>query len=173
MRTPLAHEVIDVDLWDPATFADGPPYEAFAALRRAAPVAWHPERARRAGGTDGPGFWCVTGHAEIHEVSTDAQTFSSWLGGFTGADLSAVVLEETRLNLMGMDPPDHTHLWQAIRAPFMREGVRSLTDVVAGYAAEVVDAAAHKGETDFVADFASELPLLVLSHLMGVPPEDR
>ena len=173
VKTPAAADVIDVDLWDPATFADGPPYDAFARLRRAAPVAWHQERARREGGTDGPGFWCVTGHAEIHEVSTDPETYSSWLGGFTGADLSAVVLEETRLNLMAMDPPDHTHLRQAIRGPFMRDGVGALESTVRAFADQVVDAAAHKGECDFVAEFASELPLLVLSHLMGVPPADR
>lgn len=173
MKTPVAADVIDVDLWDPATFADGPPYAAFARLRRVAPVAWHEERARREGAEDGTGFWCVTGHAEIHEVSTNPAVYSSWLGGFTGADLSTVVLEETRLNLMAMDPPDHTHLRQAIRGPFMSDGVRALEATVQAYAHEVVDAAASDGECDFVAAFASELPLLVLSHLMGVPPEDR
>ena len=172
-RSPLAADIIDVDLWDPSTFRSGPPYEAFATLRRAAPVAWHEEPPRREGGRPGPGFWCVTSHAEIHEVSTNPDVFSSWLGGFTGADISGAVLEETRLNLMGMDPPDHTRFRQAIRAPFMRDGVRTLVATVEGFAREVVDAVAHKGETDFVADIASELPLLLLSHLMGVPPEDR
>ena len=37
--------------------------------------------------------------------SFDPTTYSSWLGGFTGADISGAILEETRMNLMAMDPP--------------------------------------------------------------------
>ena len=101
-RSPWAPNFTNVDLHDPANFGDGPPYEAFEALRNNAPVAFHPEVPRRHGGKQGPGFWCITKHRDVQFVSKDPETFSSWLGGFTGADLSGVVLEETRLNMMGM-----------------------------------------------------------------------
>jgi cytochrome P450 len=177
-RLPYAPDLIDVDLWDPASFADGPPYAAFAELRSRAPVAFHPERARRAGGREGPGFWCVTSHHDIHEVSTNTATYSSWLGGFTGADLSGAVLEETRLNLMGMDPPDHTAMRRSIREPFGPKWVRGLADAISGYAAEILDTVIAKAENgdghiDFVAEIASELPLMVLAHIMGVDADDR
>ncbi len=172
-RAPAAADHIDVDLWDPATFRDGPPYEAFAALRERAPVAWHRERPRREGHAEGPGFWCVTTHADVHDVSTNPDIFSSWLGGFTGADITGAVLEETRRNLMGMDPPEHTLLRQAIRDPFGRRRVAELASTIEGFAREVVGRVAHKGEIDFVAEVAAELPLLTLAHIMGVPPEDR
>ncbi len=172
-RTPYAPDFIDVDLWDPSTFADGPPYEAFAQLRAEAPVAFHPEKPRREGKKPGPGFWCVTTHADIHEVSTNPDVYSSWLGGFTGADITGAVLEETRLNLMAQDPPDHTHLRRAVRDPFSSHGVAKLRSAVEGFARDTVDKIAHKNEIDFVDEVASDLPLLVLSHLMGVAPEDR
>ena len=56
-RGPLVADHTDVNLWDPATFAAGIPYDAFATLRIDAPVAWHTEPARREGGREGPGFW--------------------------------------------------------------------------------------------------------------------
>lgn len=164
---------MDVDLWNPATFRHGPPYDAFTTLRREAPVAWHPEPPRREGGRPGPGFWCVTRHADVQTVSKDPATFSSWLGGFTGADISGAVLEETRLNLMGMDPPDHTALRAAIREPFSATGVARLADRIEAIAHEVVDGVAHRGEVEFVDDVASEIPLRILAHLLGVEEADR
>jgi len=105
-------------------------------------------------------------------VSTNPETFSSWLGGFTGADLAGVVLEETRLNLMGMDPPDHTALRRAIREPFGPAWVRDLGPAIESFARDIVDDIAGRGEIDFVADVASRLPLAVLAHIMGVDQAD-
>ncbi len=172
-RGPYAPDYIDVDLWSPATFASGPPYDAFRTLRTEAPVAWHPEPPRRAGGKEGPGFWCVTTHADITAVSVDPGTYSSWLGGFTGADLSPRVLTETRLNLMATDPPEHTMLRKAIREPFGPKGVERLRDFIETAAVEVVDGVAPNGSCEFVEGVASEVPLRVLAHLLGVAPEDR
>lgn len=179
MNRPLARDVIDVDLFDPATFAGGIPYEAFAALRAKAPVAFHEEKPKRVGGRPGPGFWCLTTHADIHFASCHPELFSSYLGGFTSADISGAVLDETRLNLMGMDPPDHTALRQAIRGPFSPRMVSSLTPAIESFATRVVDdviAGSSRGEKlsfDFVTEVAAELPLLVLAHLLGVPEADR
>jgi cytochrome P450 len=90
-RRPLVHDHVDVDLWDSATFAASMPDDAFVVLRRDAPVAWHPEKPRREGGHSGPGFWCITTHADIQTVSMQPELFSSWLGGFTGADIGGAV----------------------------------------------------------------------------------
>lgn len=171
---PLVADHVDVDLFDPATFAAGVPHEAFARLRSTAPVAFHTEGPKRTGGRPGPGFWCVTTHRHVHEVSTRPEVFSSWLGGFTASDISGAVLDETRLNLMGMDPPDHTAFRAALREPFGPRAVRGLDDAMTGFAVEIVDRlVAGPEETDFVAAVASEMPLLVLAHLLGVAAEDR
>jgi cytochrome P450 len=179
MSRPLARDHIDVDLFDPALFARGIPYDAFAVLREHAPVAFHEERPRRAGGRPGPGFWCLTRHADVHFASCHPELFSSYLGGFTSADISGAVLDETRLNLMGMDPPDHTALRRAIREPFSPRMVKGLAPAIEAFAARVVDgvigtsAEGERLEFDFVTEVAAELPLLVLAHLLGVAEEDR
>ncbi|MCB0989445.1 MAG: cytochrome P450 [Acidimicrobiales bacterium] len=172
-RSPYAPDFIDVNLWDPATFKSGPPYGEFAKLREAAPVAWHPEPPRREGGKHGPGFWCVTSHEGIRTISLDPTTYSSWLGGFTGADISGAILEETRMNLMAMDPPDHTLFRNSIREPFGSKGVAGLTEAIARYCDDVVAGLEGLDRFDFVEMVASELPLLTLSHILGVKAEDR
>ena len=70
---PLVADHVDVDLLDPDTFAAKMPDEAFGVLRRA-------------GGHTGSGFWCITTYPDIQTVSMQTDVFSSWLGGFTGAD---------------------------------------------------------------------------------------
>ncbi len=172
-RRPLVQDHVDVNLWDPATFAAGIPYDAFATLRSEAPVAFHPEPSRREGGREGPGFWCLTRHADVHAVSTDPETFSSYLGGFTGADISGAVLDETRLNLMGIDPPEHTQFRRSVRAPFGPSVTRELRPVVENFARTIIDGIDPNAEIDFVSEVAAELPLLTLAHLLGVRSEDR
>ncbi len=76
-RRPRVSVHVDVDLWDPATFASGIPYEEFAVLRSEAPIAWHEEHPRREGGRSGPGFWCVTTHADVQTVSTQPDIYLS------------------------------------------------------------------------------------------------
>ena len=171
-RSPWAPDYTEIDLHDPANFAEGPPYDAFTTLRNEAPVAFHPERPRRQGGKEGPGFWCITRHRDVQIVSKDPDTFSSWLGGFTGADLSGAVLEETRLNMMGMDPPAHTLLRHSIRQPFGPAWVRNLEGNIAHFASDILDKVCEQGEIDFVAEVAAELPLRVLAHIMGVGSSD-
>ena len=135
-------------------------------------MAFHPERPRREGGKEGPGFWCITRHHDVQTVSKDPDTFSSWLGGFTGADLSGAVLEETRLNMMGMDPPEHTLLRHSVRKPFGPAWVHNLEANIGRFASEILDDVADKGDIDFVSEVAAQLPLRVLAHIMGVGSSD-
>ena len=174
MSRPTVADHVDIDLFDPSTFAEGVPHAAFATLRRQAPVAFHDEKPKRAGGRQGPGFWCVTTHEHVHEVSRQPEMYSSWVGGFTASDISGAVLDETRMNLMGLDPPDHTAFRAVLREPFGPRMVRSLQPAMEGFARDIVDRlVAGPDEVDFVATVAAEMPLLVLAHLLGVAPEDR
>ena len=175
MPRPAVADHTDVDLFDPATFARGVPHDAFATLRRDAPVAFHLEKPKRAGGRQGPGFWCVTTHRHVHEVSRRPDVYSSFLGGFTASDISGAVLDETRMNLMGMDPPDHTAFRAVLREPFGPRIARDLTPTIERFAVGIVDRllAQPEGELDFVDHVAKEMPLLVLADLLGIGAEDR
>lgn len=158
--------VRQVDLNDADTFVAGVPHEWFAWLREEDPVHRNPE-------LDGSGFWAVTRYDDVVTVSRDPGLFSSWQGSALVADLPPDDLEGMRLQLIHMDPPEHTALRAIVNRAFTPRMIASLRDHVAELTTEIVDAVAPKGECDFVTEVAAELPLQVIAETLGVPREDR
>ena len=74
-----------IDLHDPASFAEGIPHHAFAAMRNAPELSWSD-----AAPGDRAGFWSVTRQDEIVEVSRDTDTYSSAVGHIQIYDLSLI-----------------------------------------------------------------------------------
>ncbi len=163
---------VDIDLIDPDTYADGLPLEKFAAMREQAPVFWHPHE-----GSHGEGFWVVTRHADVQEVSRQPEVFSSWERGallHTGAEQDAdEALQMTRLLMLNMDPPEHSQLRNIVQRAFTPRTIRALEGRLVEFANDIADRALAKGEGDFVKDVAAELPLLAICELIGIPAEDR
>ncbi len=160
--TANAIDIGGVDLTQPETYMSGVPHAAFARLRAEAPVSWHPE-------PDGPGFWVLTRHADTVTVSRDSETYSSWLGGMMIADMAPAQLDQMRLMMIIMDPPDHTKLRLLINKGFTPRHVKRLHDRITDMARDIVDAVAPRGECDFVTDVSGELPSMVIADLMGIP----
>lgn len=160
------------DLGNPDTYVDGFPYDVFSRLRRQAPVVWCPEPA----GSDfagGPGFWVVTRHADVVNVSKRPDMFSSHVGGtsvrdFLGRDLAAV--QQMMLNT---DPPEHSKIRKIISHAFTPRTVQGMHDSIVGHARSVIAGLGDGGEMDLVTRFSAEMPLLVLAEILGVPAEDR
>src|SRR5262245_43265883 len=91
----------DVDLINPENFIAGVPHEAFAVLRKEAPVHGH----AYPGDT---GFGAITKYEDIVAVSKDNITFSSFRGGTLIKDLPEEDLNNTRTIMLNMDPPQHS-----------------------------------------------------------------
>ncbi len=163
---------VDIDLINPDTFADGLPLEQFATMRDAAPVFWHDQP-----GSWGDGFWVVTRHADVQEVSRTPEVFSSYERGallHTGAAQDEEeALQMTRLLMLNMDPPEHSQYRNIVQRAFTPRTIRNLEPRLVEFANEIVDRALAKGTGDFVKDVAAELPLLAICELVGVPAEDR
>jgi len=154
------------DLLDAATFANGPPYEAFGTLRREAPVWWHPHRV--AGG-----FWAITKHDDVVAVSRDSELFSSALKGYMPApEADPIDLAQSRLMLLGMDPPAHTRLRGLVNRGFTPRRVARLEPRIRELCRQIVDAVVPRGECDFVTDIAGELPSYLIAELVGIPLGD-
>ncbi len=157
----------DVDLCNLDVWEQRVPHEMFAVLRREAPVFWHKEP------KGGPGFWAITKHADVVHVSKQPKIFSSWRGGTNIFDLPQPELDQTRLMLVNMDPPQHTKYRRLVSQGFTPRQVARLEPHIRELASQIIDRVAPKGECDFVTEVAAELPLLVIAELMGVPVEDR
>ena len=169
---PLRATPAGPSLADPVSFLTGPPFDRFAAMRRAAPVAWCE------GSMDGSGFWALTRYDDVMKVNADPETFSSQRGGILmangGPQGSHHLLGRASLDAMiNMDQPHHLQLRRE-HMPFFT--VRYLDTLKAQIEAEVtrlLDEMAPLGACDLVERLSSRLPLFTLCEILGVPEPDR
>jgi cytochrome P450 len=164
-RSPREATLFD-DLLDPATFAHGHPTDLYARLRDQAPVFRNPE-------PDGPGFWALTRYDDVFAVDHDFQNFSSeptimisdpgiGEGGTLG---------DAKMMLM-MDPPHHTAFRKLIRIEFTKPAAAGKGLRLHELARQIVNEVIEKGDCDFVAEVAGEMPSYVIAELMGMPLDD-
>ena len=163
------------DFTDPALLENRVPVEEFVELRRTAPVWWNAQPHGIAGFQD-DGYWVVSRHADVKEISRDTQTFSS-------AENTAIIrfnegmtreqIEAQRLILLNMDPPDHTKVRRIVSRGFTPKSVDALREPLRARARRIVEEALAAGSGDFVEQVSCELPLQAIAELLGVPQEDR
>lgn len=158
MTAAIAPNVTDADL-----YLTGIPHERFAEMRQTPGLVWHPY-------SDG-GFWAVTRHADVKEVSKNAAVFSSAIRHTNLWDLEADALEARR-SLIDTDAPDHTRLRRLIAASFTPKNIRRWEDTVRSITVELLEAFIAKGSGDWVTEVAAPLPIRVILSMLGVPLED-
>jgi cholest-4-en-3-one 26-monooxygenase len=151
------------DVTSSSIYVDGVPHERFAEMRATPGLVWHPY--------GGDGFWAVTRHADIREVSRNAGVFSSGIGHTNLWDLEADALEARR-SLIDTDAPDHTRLRRMVARAFTPKNIRRWEGTVREIAAELVDGFIAAGEGDWVELVAAPLPIRVILTMLGVPIED-
>ena len=167
-----------VDLFDPKTFERGVPHDYLAWLREHEPVHWQPpgQMSRRAAQimeAEQNGFWAITRHRDVVEVSLDQKRFSSERGTVVINDLADERIGQLRLWMINQDAPRHTRLRKLVNKGFTKRMIQQMEAHIRKLSKEIVDSVARKGKCDFVTAIASELPLLVIAELVGCPLEDR
>jgi cholest-4-en-3-one 26-monooxygenase len=163
----LALRLDDIDLSNPDTFVAGWPHDAFALLRREAPIYWHPSTGR----TDG--FWVVSKYRDVTTVQLDARTFSSARGGTILREFQGEELEANRAIMLNMDAPRHTRFRRLVNMGFSPKIVTRMATHIREITTKILDGVAASGRCDFVTAISAELPLQVIAEMMGVPLEDR
>ena len=163
------------DFTDPDIYAERLPVEELAEMRKTAPIWWN-EQPIGKGGFDDGGFWVVTKHKDVKEVSVRSDVFSSlektalprYKDGTVGEQV-----DRGKFVLLNMDAPHHTHLRKIVSRAFTPRAVERLRDDLNQRAQNIAKAAAAEGSGDFVEQVSCELPLQAIAGLMGVPQDDR
>ena len=138
----------------------------FAALRRTPGLTFHSEF-EVPFLPKGPGYWAVVRHADVLEVSRDAERFCSGRG--TQISDMPDSFNEFFGSMINLDDPRHARLRRIVSAGFTPRMLARVEADVQRVAAQVVDAVAPRGSCDFVTDIAAELPLRIICNLMGIP----
>jgi len=157
------------------------PYRYFDYLREQCPVLREPHQ----------GIFMVTGYDEALEIYNDPDRFSSCMsttGPFAGCpiplegheneDISGLIEEyrdKTPFSdqLPTMDPPMHTDhralLMRLITPIRLKENEEYMWEL----AEKQIDSFISDGQCEFMDAYAQPFAVLVVSDLLGVPPEDR
>ena len=163
------------DFTDPDIYAQRLPVAELAELRHVAPIWWN-EQPMGKGGFDDGGYWVVTRHKDVKEISRRSDVFSSQEKTAIPRYQDGTVAEQIergKFVLLNMDAPHHTHLRKIISRMFTPRAIELLRDELSKRAQQIVQEAATKGYGDFVEQVSCELPLQAIAGLMGVPQEDR
>jgi cholest-4-en-3-one 26-monooxygenase len=163
------------DFTDPDIYAERLPVDELAHMRKVAPIWWN-EQPKGVGGFDDGGYWVVTKHKDVKEVSVRSDVFSSLQKTALPRYKDGTVDEQIdrgKFVLLNMDAPHHTHLRKIISRAFTPRAVERLRDELDQRAQAIAKAAAAEGSGDFVEQVSAELPLQAIAGLMGVPQEDR
>ena len=164
----MTTEIVDVDLTDPGLYRHGVPHDVFTALRAQGPVLHHPLTYVRSFRTEIE-FWAVVAHAEVQAANRDWETFSA----ADGPSIVPTDPERVRVMLVSKDPPDHTRMRRLISAGFTPRMIGRLDEQIRARTDRILDAAAERGEIDFVPEIAYQLPMHVIADIVGIPESDR
>jgi cytochrome P450 len=158
------------DLADPVMFAD--PFPRYAELRRRGAVS--PAFSKQLMG--GAGFM-LTRHEDVLLLHNDVRFSSDPTSG--GSSLMMRHLPKMfRLltdSMVYKDDPDHARLRRLVNKAFTPRMVQQMTDDIEQIVRGLLDDLELRGNStvDLVADFATPLPLSVISTMLGVGDEDR
>jgi cytochrome P450 len=149
---------VEYSPFSPDVHAD--PYPVYGWLRHHAPL-YHHERL---------GFWAVSRYDDVVSVLRDWKTFSS----AAGVDIDNTGSEFGRGNFLEEDPPLHDVLRAVVRTDFVPKNLRgALEPFVRAEVERIVHDLKSRPAVDFARELAWELPIVVVSQLMGFPREDR
>ena len=135
------------DFTDPDIYAERLPVDELAEMRRTAPIWWN-EQPIGVGGFDDGGFWVVTKHKDVKEVSLRSDVFSSlqktalprYKDGTVGEQI-----ERGKFVLLNMDAPQHTQLRKIISRAFTPRAVERLRDDLDERARRIVEDRRRRG----------------------------
>ena len=159
VEDPSLHAELTDPLMREGLFVDGDPFALYARLRREAPVAWN----------EALGYWALSRHADVVEVSKAPERFCSGKGILT---FEIGVEYPSPPTMMHTDPPEHTTYRKIVSPGFRPSVMRRVEADVRHRTGALLDAVEPGVVTDFVPAVAVPLPLQVIAALLGIPESD-
>ncbi|MFD9035417.1 cytochrome P450 [Streptomyces sp. NPDC059567] len=124
--------------------------------------------------------WLVLGYLENRDVATrstqfsrDPRTWHGWKSGEIDPETSPLVpMIGWRPDCVCADGEEHQRLRGAVTASLNQFDQRGIRRHITRFAHQLIDEFCESGRTELVGQFTEPLPMLVLTHLLGMPDED-
>jgi cytochrome P450 len=118
------------------------------------------------------GGWMLSRYDDITAVALDPATFSSRAGEVTGPIPAEG--RELKLPPVNSDPPDHGAQRKLLMPFFSKQAVSDLEPVTRRTARDLVDQILDgDGRVDAVEAFTRTVPVVVTTHMLGLPEHDQ
>jgi methyl-branched lipid omega-hydroxylase len=165
---PTALDAIDLSTPDFWSLSIAEREGTFQKLRREDPIRKFKEIDFIPGLPVGEGFYAITRHADILEMSRQPTMFCSSLGATSINDLPTEMLEFYG-SMINMDDPRHGRLRGIVSRSFTPRVMQQLMDDVQRVAVDVIERIRPLGSCDFVTEVSQRLPLKIICDMMGIP----
>ncbi|MGI5204649.1 cytochrome P450 [Spirillospora sp. CA-108201] len=117
-------------------------------------------------------FWALVRHRDVVGALRDPRRFSSANGPLLEPSIWGANAHRV-LSFVAMDAPRHT-MMRALAAPlFGPKQVSALEPEIVRITRSYLEPALERGSFDFVTDVAANVPMDVISELLGIPARDR
>jgi cytochrome P450 len=144
----------------------------FRVLRRERPVSWHPPvEGTMLPSAQRDGFWAVTRHADVVDISKRPKDFCSGQGVMF--DQVPAEIQEAASSFLAMDAPRHTQLRKLVSSAFTPRRIAQVDAQIEREATLLVDRLIDIGDCDFVAEISRKLPQWTIFDMIGLPGELR
>ena len=155
-RPPVSDWTIDFDHLDPRWVEN--PYPIWDELRQKCPIA-HTERFM--------GVYLPTRYEDVRAIAYDTEHFSS----------HRVVVRESLPPKGGAppittDPPKHQGAKALLLPAFTPEAIERHTPKTREICRELIDGLVGKPACDAAVDYAQEIPVRLMAHMLGIPVQD-
>ncbi|MEU6582634.1 cytochrome P450 [Nocardia sp. NPDC046763] len=138
------------------------PYPVYQRLRTEAPVYHHPDL----------DFWALSRHADVTAGFRDNIRLSSANG--VSLDPAAWGPHAWRtMSFLAMDDPRHLRLRKLVYQGFTPRRVTEMSDRIRDITRHCLEPALAAGDFDWIDAVAGQVPMDVISELLGVPESDR
>ncbi|MCB9382008.1 MAG: cytochrome P450 [Ilumatobacteraceae bacterium] len=162
---PVRDWATDYDIFDPAYIAD--PFGVWDDLRERCPIA-HTER--------WGGSWLPTRYEDVTEMARDIEHFPSGNGisvvpppqGTTGGGPGLLAYG---LPPISADPPLHTWTRRLVLPTMSPARVAEYEVYTRALCTRLLDEIVPRGEADAAAEYAQQIPVRVIGHILGVPED--
>jgi cytochrome P450 len=151
-----------IDLYDPSVQEDW--YPTYERLRSETPVYKVP----------GANLYVISRYDDVLYVLRHQELFPTG-STFVRSEAARAVYRDRgweRMNPLSVNPPDHRSYRSLVDGFFNGEGLAPTAPLIESTISSLIDDFVADGSVEFISQFATPLPVAIITHLLGFPAED-
>lgn len=146
-------------------------YETYRILRETQPVI-------RVALPNKPPFWLVTRFKDVVAIFKDERFVKDYRNALTPEEIAQIpqnvqAVDFGNQSLLFADGADHTRLRALVSKAFTPRRIEELRPRIQQITDELLDELEQSPSFDLIDKYASVIPIMVISEMLGIPPADR